>query len=221
VLFSHDVLRTPESCRLFDTRQLTALNARFVDAISPALRPENEELARGLHLFVLLHNFGIDRMKFLFTSASLALSTPAYGQQFEDPARLDREVTAITGAAIGQPGGAAHRIDPRLKLARCETGLQFETGAHGLLAVRCPGAGWRVRVPIMVLPDAAQAPENPMIKRGEIVTLRIAGSGFEVDIQAIALESGPVGKDIRVKTLTDQTTLLATVAKAGVAEISQ
>ena len=57
------------------------------------------------------------------------------------------------------------------------------------------------------------------IKQGEVVRAKAGSSGFEVTIQAIALDSGSVGEQIRIRSQNYQKLLSARVLETGLVEI--
>jgi flagella basal body P-ring formation protein FlgA len=116
---------------------------------------------------------------------------------------IDREVAQFTGAAIGQPGGAQTPVDRRLRLQLCRTPLAL--GWHGLrrdtVVVQCPDAGsWKVFVPVVSSGVGAVA-ALPAISRGDAVTIAVRGDGFTVSQPGEAMEAGPVGAWIKVRTV--------------------
>ncbi len=57
------------------------------------------------------------------------------------------------------------------------------------------------------------------IKQGEVVRAKAGSSGFEVTIQAIALDSGSIGDQIRIRSQNYQKLLSARVLESGLVEI--
>ena len=132
----------------------------------------------------------------------LALTVPVSAQaaSFADLAAIDSAVANFTGAAIGQPGGATLPVDRRLRLAPCAAPLMFvwHTPKRDTVRVECTDAGgWRLFVPVRQAESAAAA---PAILRGEAVMIEIAGDGFSVAQPGEALDGGPIGGWIRVRT---------------------
>lgn len=120
-----------------------------------------------------------------------------------DLAMIDRAVANLTGAMIGEPGGAAHPVDRRLHLARCEAPLAIAWYGSGrdTVIVRCPDPGsWRIFVPLAQ--SAPAAASQPAVLRGEAVTIAVEGEGFSVAQPGEALDPGPVGAWIRVRGAT-------------------
>lgn len=135
---------------------------------------------------------------------SLGAAIPAHAQQIADLAAVDQAVAQFTGVPQGQPGGAALPVDRRLRLAPCRVPLAL--GWHGAartsVEVQCPMAGgWKLYVPVMA-GSAATAAAADAISRGDAVTVTVMGDGFAVSQGGEALESGPVGSWIKVRTLT-------------------
>jgi len=151
----------------------------------------------------------------VLTSSSVAMAS-----SFADPEAINRAVVRFTGMPTGSPGGAAQGVDRRLKLASCQAPLAL--GWYGsrreAVVVQCPDpAGWRVFVPILVTQGPGEA---PAVLSGETVTVAIAGEGFTVSQPGEALESGAVGKWIRVKSSTSKGEVLrARVARPGLVRV--
>lgn len=119
---------------------------------------------------------------------------------FADLDAIDRQVALFTGAAAGEPGGAATAVDRRLRLQPCRTGtaLSWRTPAHDSVVVQCgdPG-GWRVFVPVR---NGGQGlGGETAVTRGDAVAIAVTGDGFTVSQPGEALESGPVGGWIKVR----------------------
>ena len=158
-------------------------------------------------------------MKRLLPLLSL-IASPALAQALTDPAAIDRAVTDFTGASLGAPGGAALPVDRRLRLAACDSPLTL--GRYGVrqdaVLVQCPTAGWRLYVPLKA---AAAAPAAaPVVMRGDAVTILLGGDGFAVSQPGEAMEAGPVGGWIKVRTLaTGGQPLRARVIRPGLVGI--
>ncbi len=147
----------------------------------------------------------------LVLAAGLAAS-PAAAQSFQSIAALEEQVVASLGAAIGQPGGPARPIDRRLKLSTCPAPIIVEPMALGAVTVRCQQIGWRLRVPVLqaseenVAAAANPAPvtrvarAEPIIRRGDPVSLVVSTGSFTVSRQAVAEQDGAPGDRIRVRT---------------------
>ena len=148
------------------------------------------------------------------------IASPALGQAIVDPAAVDRAVADFTGAALGAPGGAALAVDRRLRLAACTVPLTLGLYGqrHDAVLVQCPTAGWRLYVPLKADPLAPAL--APAIMRGDAVTIALGGEGFAVSQPGEALEAGPVGGWIKVRTLaTGSNPLRAQVIRPGLVGI--
>ncbi|WP_158586810.1 flagella basal body P-ring formation protein FlgA [Aurantiacibacter zhengii] len=140
---------------------------------------------------------------------SLLLPASALAQQgqFADPAAIDAEVAAFTGAAMGMPGGAQHPVDRRLRLANCPHPLALAWHGRGadMVRVECPSrSGWRVFVPVnrgstTAPASAARAEPQVVVERGQVMTIIVEGRGFVVSQQGEALEDGAIGQWIRIR----------------------
>jgi flagellar basal body P-ring formation protein FlgA len=141
----------------------------------------------------------------LMVPAALLLMTPvrAHAAGFADLSLIDAEVARFTGVPQGATGGAAQSVDRRLRLAACANPLSlgWYAGRRDTVLVQCPDAGgWRLFVPVMQGP-AGEAHAQAVL-RGEAVTIAVAGAGFTVSQPGEAMEAGPVGAWIRVRTAT-------------------
>lgn len=150
-------------------------------------------------------------------AGALCAAAPAFAAGFHDLASIDREVAQFTGAQVGAEGGARLPVDRRLKLAHCPTPLSLEWYGSGsrTVLVRCPVAGgWRLFVPVAAAQAGARA--EPVIARGEAVSIDLQGNGFTVSRQGEALEAGAVGEWIRVRPLgTKRDAIRARVIRPG------
>ena len=131
----------------------------------------------------------------------LCAASPALAQSITNPAAIDAAVADFTGTPLGVPGGAALPVDRRLRLAACASPLAL--GWYGsrqdAVLVQCTTAGWRLYVALKA--DPAGPAAAPAIMRGDAVTISLGGEGFAVSQPGEALEAGPVGGWIRVRTL--------------------
>lgn len=149
----------------------------------------------------------------------LATAAPALAQSYADLEAVDRAVAAFTGLPLGSPGGAAQRVDPRLRLAPCRLALRLEW--YGTLrdtvAVKCPvPGGWRLYVALAGGGHANLAAE-PLIQRGDAVTIMVSGEGFAVSQPGEAMEAGAGGVWIKVHgTAPGAPVLRARVIRPGV-----
>ena len=131
----------------------------------------------------------------------LLCSAPALAQAIADLDAVDRAVAQFTGAPLGQPGGAAMPVDRRLRLAPCRVplALAWQGMRRESVAVQCPmPGGWKLYVPLAGAGSAAL--QSDAITRGDAVTVTVMGQGFAVSQSGEALESGPVGAWIKVRT---------------------
>jgi flagellar basal body P-ring formation protein FlgA len=135
---------------------------------------------------------------------ALAFAAPATAQSFEDLDMLEMRVSAELGAAIGEPGGPARPLDRRLRLAPCPEPATIDAPALGAVAVRCPGVGWRIRIPLVAGGTGASfeaaAAAEPIVHRGDQVEVVVLASSFSVSTTAIAEQNGAPGDRIRVRT---------------------
>jgi len=151
-------------------------------------------------------------------------AAPAAAAPFQNIDALETRLINALGAGIGEPGGPATAIDRRLKLASCPTTVQIDPPVMGAVALRCPAANWRIRVPIARLGGAGSASTtgagmaakaDPVVRRGDPVDLVAASNGFSVSVSAIAQEDGAPGSRIRVKADGKSSPIFAEVIDAG------
>jgi len=149
----------------------------------------------------------------LLVSSALA-AAPAAANAPMDPAEIDRAVAQFTGAGIGQPGGARLPVDRRMRLNPCGSPLLLEWygKARDSVQVQCPDAGWRIYVAVAQTrqasaagqPGRADAGGEIVVSRGETVSIIVAGGGFSLSRQAVAMEEGAVGAWIKVRPTQDK-----------------
>lgn len=147
------------------------------------------------------------------------LPAPALAQAVQDIAALENRLLTALDAGIGEPGGPAAPIDRRLKLAPCPAPVAIDPPALGAVAMRCPAAGWRIRVPLMRAATAATTKVAPLVRRGDPVELVAQSEAFSVSAQAIAQEDGGAGDRIRVKTDPKAPVIFAEVIDMGVVRV--
>lgn len=154
----------------------------------------------------------------LWTSAvaMLASTAPsAAGLSGEDWQSLDARA-AVIAAAMGKQ---AAPVDRRIKLARCpETAVIEVVDAHAL-AARCLPLGWRLRIALTSPPSgdgpgSAQA-AGPVVRRGDLLRLRVESDGFELVYRVVAAAPGRVGDIIPVRAEGNRTMLQAEVTGPG------
>jgi len=139
---------------------------------------------------------------------------------------LERMVVAALGADIGQVGGPLAPLDRRMRLADCGSGVQIDPPSIGAVTVRCPGLGWRLRVPLArsvtaIAPrnsaQTAQTASLPTsaIRRGDPVKLLAVGDSYSISVDATAMEDADIGGRVRVSTAAKGSTLFAEVIDIG------
>ena len=141
--------------------------------------------------------------------AAALCATPALAQQFENLDLLDERIAAVLGAPMGEAGGAATRLDRRLRLAACPQPAQIGDPIGGAVTVQCQAIGWRIRVPLAggganhanaPVPQVAAVRAEPVVRRGDQVELIAVGRAFSVSTLAVAEQDGAPGDRIRVRT---------------------
>lgn len=130
---------------------------------------------------------------------------------FQDVPSLDRAVSAFTGRAIGEEGGARAAVDSRLRLASCPTvSISWRTDAHDAVVVTCTGPDWRIFVPVrreaLVTAPAAVAAVREVVaaptivvRRGDPVTIEAGTDGFQITREGIAAADAAAGARVAVR----------------------
>lgn len=128
---------------------------------------------------------------------------------FQDISALDAAVTAFTGRPIGVEGGARSAVDARLRLAQCPTvALSWRTEMHDAVVVTCASPQWRIFVPVLSVPKAAPAAtaipavaikQEPVIRRGDPVTIEAGSNGFSITRDGIAMADAAPGAHFPVR----------------------
>ena len=145
---------------------------------------------------------------------------------FQDIASLDRAVSAFTGHGVGVEGGARTPVDPRLRLAQCPTvAISWRTAAHEAVVVTCSGPDWRIFAPVInntpapaALARATYAPPakaEPVIKRGDPITIAAGDTGFSITREGIALGDAAPGARFLVRVDDTRTPVQAVAVDSG------
>jgi flagella basal body P-ring formation protein FlgA len=159
----------------------------------------------------------------------LLAATPAAAQaKFQDTAMLDMAVAQFTGQAIGLEGGARTAVDRRLKLAACSLPqVEWRSPAQDAVVVRCMSPVWRIYVPVMAEPKpvmqqaaamtvaAAPARAEPVIKRGDPVTIAAGSSGFSITRDGIAMGDAVQGARFMVRVDPSKPPIQAVAIEPG------
>lgn len=126
------------------------------------------------------------------------------------------DLAAIDLAVAGFAGGVATPVDRRLRLDSCALplALSWRTQRRDTVVVECPEAdGWRLFVPVGAGGSSPAA--DPVINRGDAVTIGVSGAGFNVSQPGEALESGAAGSWIRVRSAARGQATRAQVVRPG------
>jgi flagellar basal body P-ring formation protein FlgA len=152
---------------------------------------------------------------------ALLAAPAAAAAPFQNLDALEARLVNALGAGVGEPGGPAAPIDRRLKLAPCPGSVQIDPPVMGAVALRCPAANGRIRVPIARLGGTQSAAAgmpmkaDPVVRRGDPVDLVAETDGFSVSVQGIAQEDGAPGSRIRIKADGQKSPVFAEVIDAG------
>ncbi len=140
----------------------------------------------------------------VIATALLLATTPA---TFQSTEALDQILALFTGKAVGEAGGARTPVDSRLKLADCAAPqLAWMSDAQDAIVVRCLAPQWKIYVPIEpglprpVVASVAAVPVkpakvDPVIRRGDPVTIEAGSAGFSITREGIAMgDAAPGGR---------------------------
>ena len=148
----------------------------------------------------------------LIVAALIAAPAVTAQLRFQDTGAIDIAVTAFTGHRAGEDGGARTAVDPRLKLAACPLPqLDWRGTYQDAVVVTCDVPKWRIFVPIKLAPQtqrpavvaAAAAPvprPDPVIRRGDPITVEVGTAGFSITRDGVAMGDAPAGGRLLVKT---------------------
>lgn len=166
----------------------------------------------------------------LLILAALA-ATPAAAQlRFQDTTAIDVAVAAFTGHGVGEEGGARTAVDARLKLAACPLPqLDWRGSFQDAVVVTCDAPRWRIYVPIKLPPQAARpqvaaaAPApvaavvkaEPVIRRGDPITVEAGGAGFVISREGVAMGDAPAGGRLLVKVDAAKPPIQAVAVASG------
>ena len=139
---------------------------------------------------------------------SLLFLFAAVPTQFEDLEILDQNI---------QSHANAEPIDKRLKLAQCPDSPIIAPAVGGVVVVRCPAIGWRIRVPVRSTSETDKSVQI-IIRKGDLIECITSGPGFAVSTQMTALDDASVGQSLRVKSMTSPVPLTAMAKSRGLAE---
>lgn len=151
---------------------------------------------------------------------ALAAAAPADSAGFQSTQLLDTIVAQFTGRRVGEEGGARTPVDARLKLAACTAPqLEWHSEAREAVVVRCMAPEWKIFVPVRALPRpkpapvaAAPRPEQvvvqrpaapvkaePVIRRGDPVTVEAGSAGFSITREGTAMNDAAPGARLLVR----------------------
>ncbi|MBB3347613.1 flagella basal body P-ring formation protein FlgA [Sphingomonas sp. BK069] len=161
--------------------------------------------------------------------AALLLAAAATGAGFQDTEALDRAVAAFTARPIGSEGGARAPVDARLRLAACPmVAMSWRTEAHDAVVIACAGPSWRLFVPVIAPPRAAGAVAprtaaaaampvraNPVIRRGDAVTIEAGSDGFAITREGVAIADAAPGARVMIKVDDAPRPVQAVAVEAG------
>ncbi len=167
----------------------------------------------------------------MLLSLALAAAIPAAAQDFQSTPVLDTIVAQFTGARIGEQGGARAPVDQRLKLQPCAAPqLEWRGEAKDAVIVRCMAPAWRIFVPVNAVPQprpvaiAAATPAiavkaEPVIRRGDPITVEAGAPGFSISREGVAMGDAAAGARLLVKVDDGKPPIQAVALEAGRARL--
>ncbi|QIG81737.1 hypothetical protein G5C33_02175 [Sphingosinithalassobacter tenebrarum] len=168
----------------------------------------------------------------MFTLPALIAAAPAAAQDYQSTQTLDTIVAQFTGSDIGQPGGARAAVDGRLRLAACAAPqLSWRTDRQEAVVVRCMAPTWRIFVPVNAMPQAAAEPAvataaaaapaappppaEPVIRRGDPITIEVGAPGFSISRDGIAMGDAKPGERLLVRVEERKPPIQAVALESG------
>jgi flagella basal body P-ring formation protein FlgA len=142
-----------------------------------------------------------------------------------DLAALDRAVARFAGAPLGTEGGPITPIDSRLRLKDCSAQplLGWRNDRHDAVVISCPDAdGWRLFVPVKTAAGALAATPvklDPVIRRGDPVTVSAEKNGFTVSSDGVAMGDAAPGARVAIKVEGAKNPVLAVAVAPGQASL--
>lgn len=168
-------------------------------------------------------------MRMILLAAIGLIASPAAA--ITDPASIDMRVAAFAGAMPGQDGGARTTVDRRLQLADCagDPKLSWRTDRHDAIVVECGGPiAWRIFVPVLrssasapvqsasfAMEPARAAKADPVIRRGDAVTIGVDSGGFTVSQDGVAMADAAPGERLKIKVDGKKDPVQAVAVAAG------
>jgi flagella basal body P-ring formation protein FlgA len=162
-------------------------------------------------------------MLFAALAPILAIAAPVGASEFQSTAMLDVIVAQFTGKAV--------------KLAACTAPqLEWRNAAKDAVVVRCMEPGWRIFVPVNAAPQPKAAPAvtvaapiavkpapaaraEPVIRRGDAVTVEAGAAGFSIAREGVAMSDAPAGGRLTVKVDEKKPPIQAVAVEPGRAKL--
>ena len=92
-------------------------------------------------------------------------------------------------------------LDPRVQVPACAAAIavHWRDAAERVLVATCVATGWRLVIPVAGV--EREAVSQPVVRRGEPVTVRAGGAGFTVRMEAVSEGEGRPGGRVLVRNL--------------------
>ena len=146
---------------------------------------------------------------------------------FQSTAALDAAVATFTGKPAGVEGGARAAVDARLRLAACAAPeLSWQSERHSAVVVRCAAPAWRIYVPVIASAVAAVRPAaaasvaaplraEPVVRRGDPVTVEARAAGFAITREGVAMGDAAPGARLLVRIDDKKPPIQAVAVETG------
>lgn len=107
--------------------------------------------------------------------------------------------------AVEEFAGQAVILDPRISVPDCGANfaLSWTGGAQTAVMARCAPAGWQLVIPVARQGVAANRPARtqPLVQRGDLVTVSARGPGYAIQIDGVAERAGRPGERMLVRNI--------------------
>lgn len=142
---------------------------------------------------------------------------PVHGQDIQSVAALEQQLQSFLGKDRGEPNGASHAIDRRLRLKKCPAPPVLEKRNEDAVLIRCVPLNWRISVPLARKGQSRDRTSHTQIivKRGQPVLLVAQKNGFLVSRQMHADRNGRLGDIIPVRATRKSRPILAEIVGQG------
>ena len=112
-------------------------------------------------------------------------------------------------AAIAAFTGSPVALDVHLSPPPCSAAPAIAWSGRSAVNVSCAAPNWRLLVPVVA------PPSQPLIRRGDIVSVAAGGPGFRVAVDAVAESDAAAGARVRLRNRVTGERIVAAVSDTG------